>query len=101
MPEATLVMEAADFAELARNSMRWCQDDGTYLWEGYERRWEPYPNGRPLDRSFRHIHWLSDCWANVMLARAYLNALGLPYQIVWDTQPPVVPSWAILTDYAC
>lgn len=55
--------------------------------------------------SWGWLHWIGDGWAGVMMCRAYLDKLGHPYELVFDTRTwgedsDELRGHALLTDYA-
>ena len=95
---ATVRMTSGDFDKL-------CQDVGRTADFTPERASRLLTvDGLPLGR-WQCVYWVGDDWVNVLLARAYLEAVGAAYQVaddetVWDNGERLeMLGWVILTDY--
>ena len=88
----------------ARDFERLCENSGE--WAG----WTP-PAGRfegidgdlfPTARQWQCVYWVGGDWTAVIFARAFLDARGFDYEVVFDTAENVrgtMYGYVILTDY--
>jgi len=93
--EVTLRINGDDFDRLTLNSMRWSASD----WYDQADRFETTSRGEEINWGWTYAYWVGDAWANVILARVYLESIGEPYQVLWDMVENPDPSWVILTNY--
>lgn len=84
-------MSDRDFDLLRRNAMEWCGQGWDALPDRFEYSTEP-------NWEYAYAYWVGDSWANVMLARSFLEFHGHAHEVIWDTAEN--PSYVILTDYA-
>lgn len=99
MPAITVNMDEDDFQHLAITSMRWCYPGGRNDWIEQEGRFELHRDDTEINWQYGYAFWLGTEWTTVLLARAYLDTLGHPYQILWDLAENPDMSWVLLTDY--
>lgn len=95
----TVTMDAFDFERLSSLSMEFNADaDSEWAEQVRQGRFRPYRNG-PVRTGFAWGYWFEQ-WADVMLARSYLEAVGEDYQIVDDEwTPDGLDPYVILTDF--
>jgi hypothetical protein len=108
MPTVTIAMNESDFRQLSNVSMRWCYPGGRNDWVEKVDRFEAHGSDKEINWQYHYAFWLGTEWMAVLFARAYLDAVGHSYQVMWDLNPSDVtgdlaenpePSWVILTDY--
>jgi hypothetical protein len=83
MAKVEIDLTEQDFNVLCQRSMRW--DDGGVEPHGFENM----TPGKGLDDDFS-LEWAyaydaGDSWASAIFARAFLESVGAPYEILWDT----------------
>jgi len=90
---------AEDFSRLCENSMLWAGG----RWDDQPGRFENLTDaGPPTSRQWKRIHWLGPDYTAVIFARAFLNARGIEYEILFDTASEdggPMYGYVILTDY--
>lgn len=96
----SITMDHKDFEQLAYTSTRWADDTGTNRWMEQADRFELHGDDTEINWTFRYVFWVGDEWVNVMFARAFLDSIGQPYQILWDMVENPDMSWVILTNYS-
>lgn len=96
----TIQMDENDFDALSSTSMRWAGHGWEDQINRFEGTAEDAPGVRPVF-SWAIAYWVGDSWANVILARSFLAAMGEESAVVWDdTEPPEYPpGYVILTDF--
>lgn len=99
MPTITVTLDENDFELLAHTSMRWSYPDGRNDWTQQEGRFFLVKHEEDINWQYRHAFWLGTEWTTVLLARAYLDAVGQPYQVLWDMVENPDMSWVIITDH--
>lgn len=83
-----------DFEMLATASMHWAGQD----WETQDGRFIPLPDrDTPIVWTYGYAFWFGP-WANVILARSFLDAKGFAYQVLSDEGS--AGECVIITDYA-
>ncbi len=95
-----LNMDETDFEQLSIVSMQWCYPGGRNDWTSQPGRFETRAGDTTINWEFRYAYWVGEEWATVLFARAYLDAIGQPYQVLWDIAENPDSSWVIITDYA-
>lgn len=100
MPDITLSMDEQDFNRLTHASLQWCYPGGRNDWVEQAHRFETLDDSEEINWTYRYVVWVGVDWANVLFARAYLDSIGKPCQVLWDMAFNPDPSWIILTDYA-
>lgn len=74
--------------------------------EGQEGRFERMIGGEAVsahpDNKYKHAYWLRDAHADTILAGAFLDAQGAPYELWWDMGGggSGQPTYMILTNWA-
>lgn len=94
----TVTMSGYDFQALTHTSM---------AWSGYRDTWEPLLDtfettgtDDTISLHWARAYWVGDQWTAAFMARAYLDAIGAPYQIVWDVgRGTNDPGLVVLTDH--
>jgi len=87
---------AADFERLCENSGKWAD------WTPPAGRFESTDTTLPSARQWQYAYWVGSNWATVIFARAFLNARGHDYEVLYDTAEHPngqLYGWVILTDY--
>ena len=86
----------SDFDMLPAGSMAWAGVD----WRAHQGRFLPFPpNDDPISWHFAHAYWF-ERWADVLMARGFLEAANRDYQILADEGlEGVEPAFVILTNY--
>ena len=85
-----------DFERLWENSGEWAG------WEPPPGRFENLDGGYPSPRQWQCCYWLGSSWTTVIFARAFLDARGFEYEILYDTAAfpnGAMFGYVILTDY--
>ena len=91
-----LDLSEADFERMTLTSMEWAG----HSWESQADRFETASQGAnaPL-WDWDVAYWVGDQWVNVIMCRAFLDAQGHSYEVVWDMVENPDPSFVILTSY--
>lgn len=87
-----MTMTSDDFDRLVSVHTAW----GEHLWTSSDR-FELTGTDQTIRYIWANAYWVEGGWASVILMRSYLDALGTPYQVVWDTGDD--PGYVVLTDY--
>ncbi|MEV4575967.1 hypothetical protein AB0K16_22245 [Nonomuraea jabiensis] len=104
MAQITINMTQADFDLLCSNGMHWAGTD----WKAQAERFENTSKGyqEPPSWSWKYAYWLEDRWADVMMARSFLEAQGATYEVLFDLAGGVelpnghnTGAFVILTDF--
>jgi hypothetical protein len=74
-----------DFEMLWDTSMEWGQE-----WRAHEGRFDP-----PVSYEWRRAYWFELSYANLLMARAFLEEQGYKYEVASDE----AGGWVLLTDY--
>jgi hypothetical protein len=80
-----LVLVESDFENLWDTSMQWGEE-----WKSKSERFHP-----PISYEWKRAYWFYS-YANLLIARAYLNGSGYETQTAWDEG---MDSWIVVTDY--
>jgi hypothetical protein len=88
----TIELTLDDFLKLNHSSKKWAGQG----WEDDPDRFEPVPVDDTVKYVYKYAYWFGDCWACVVLARAFLEDRGCMYQVVLDTAGDD-PGWVVLT----
>ena len=74
-----------------------CSNGGQWgLWaKAQEGRFDVMgaPYGTEPNYDFKYAHWLDDNWANVILAKMFLEQEGFTYQVLWDNADNTADWW--------
>ena len=67
-------------------------------------RFKPHDvSGKPLGSDCRSAYWYGENYANFLLAKSYLDALGFQWIALWDmaqaNDAGDLMGWVLLTDY--
>lgn len=91
-------MSSDDFDRLSHTSARWGSDVG---WRGDLQSWrfEPLTDGEDIQWDLAYVYWLGMEFANVILARAFLESQEFSYQVLFDEVENPESSYVIVTDY--
>lgn len=89
----TVELDHTDFGALRSNSMQWHGLD----WKNQSDRFTPVI-GTTVEWGFAWAYWLDDA-TSMILARSYLDALGRPYQVLYD-DTEASSYYVIVTDYS-
>ena len=90
-----LVLDADDFDRLCENSGK-----ASGIAAGKNRwRFKDAGDGAPPVLPWRYVYWLGRNYANVLLARSFLQAWGEDFQVASDEAGPDY-GWVIFTDWA-
>ena len=93
-------MTGNDFNHLCEGSTFWAKDkdwpaqvrDGRF--EHVQRDYDTPPQMR-----WQWAHWFGNSWANVILARSFLEGQNQEYEILYDLADNYRNGYVILTDY--
>lgn len=100
-----MTISGDDFQRLVVNSSPWAEYWDDTVADGW-LEWLESTTGtpeEPVGGHWRFAYRMGDQWSTVMLVRAYLDAIGQRYQILWDAEPDENDEpggYLVLTDYA-
>ena len=83
--EMDVKLTPEDFTNLWDQSMEW----GTE-WKSQSERFDS-----GISYYWKHAYFFEICYANFVLARSYLKAIGVSFEVTHDA----AGGWVILTDY--
>lgn len=87
-----------DFDRLCESSMRWSAID----WAAQDGRFEISDGSDHINWQAKHVYWVGDSAAAMILARAFLQDRGFNVQVLWDMAEHPNGDWlgyALITDY--
>jgi hypothetical protein len=76
-------LTAQDMDQLCSNGANW--GEWARVQQDEDGRWDVMgETGEEINYDFKHAHWLEDNWANVVLAKMFLDQEGYTYQVLYD-----------------
>ncbi|MFJ1700468.1 hypothetical protein ACIOHC_36355 [Streptomyces sp. NPDC088252] len=96
MPLISIEMDEHDFQRLTRTSMRWGRSWAVQAGR-FEHTTKSFDTAPSWD--WKMAYWVGEDWANVMLVRSFLKAMGADFEVVWDMAENPDMSYLILTDF--
>ena len=96
----TMTITEQDFQFLVTTSMEWEKYDfGSQVEDGRFEHYVGDTHRAPIRHDWKVAYWLGEDYTTVLFAKAFLDDLGEPYELLWDLVENPECSWVLVTNY--